>query len=46
MESIIIYGVGNTGKNAYKILKGIYNVLFFVDKDSAKWGSEYKGIKI
>ena len=31
MESIIIYGVGNTGKNAYAMLKDIYNILFFID---------------
>lgn len=44
-EKIIIYGFGNTGKNAYQCLKDVYDVLFFIDKDSSKWG-EYDGIKV
>lgn len=38
MESIIIYGAGNTGKKAYNYLKDYYNCLFFVDSDKDKWG--------
>lgn len=45
-EKIIIYGFGNTGRSAYHCLKERYDVLFFVDKDSKKWGDEYDGVKV
>lgn len=45
MQKAIIYGAGTNGKNAYEVLRSSYDIIFFCDKDKAKWGTEYKGKK-
>lgn len=46
-EGVIIFGVGNCGKELEAILR-VCNVtiLFFVDNDEKKWGLEKDGVKI
>lgn len=47
MEKVIIYGAGNVGEQAYKCLKGTYDILFFVDKDGNKQGGKrYMGLDV
>lgn len=41
----IIYGAGKRGREELEVV-GRENVLAFVDRDSAKWGTEYCGIPI
>lgn len=44
--SAIIYGAGTGGKRAYKFYKSKYNIRYFIDSDSRKWGNKISGIKI
>ena len=45
MDELIIWGTGDWGAQAYFYYKDSYNVLFFVDSDSRKWGitNEFMG---
>jgi len=40
MQDIILFGASNLGKIAYQILSQQYNILYFCDNDSAKWGQK------
>lgn len=46
-DGIVIFGVGNCGKEIATILKKCSVLVhLFVDNDMSKWGLEYQGIKI
>lgn len=45
-QDIIIYGAGNMGKKIGYFINDWYNILFFVDSDKNKWGSEIFGKKV
>lgn len=43
---IIAFGMGEKGKNSVSVLEKDYHVLFYVDNDKNKWGTQYKGYLI
>lgn len=45
-ENVIIFGATDTGKRIYNDLKEEANILFFVDEDKKKWGTEINSIRI
>ncbi|MBY6800470.1 hypothetical protein EXM98_14155 [Clostridium botulinum] len=45
-KDIIIFGASTLGIKTYKLLKNSYNVLYYCDNDSKKWGTLLNGIKI
>lgn len=45
-ENIVIFGATDTGKRIYYDLKEDNNILFFVDEDKKRWGTEINSIPI
>lgn len=46
-DGVVIFGVGNCGKELMSILRECnVPIYFFVDNDKSKWGLEFQGIKI
>lgn len=45
-ETIILFGASTLGIKAYNNLKNIYDVIYFCDNDSNKWGSYIDEVKI
>lgn len=45
-EKVILFGASELGKEAFKLLKENYNILFFADNDIAKDGKEFCGKSI
>lgn len=45
-KDIIIFGASTLGIKAYKLLKNNYNVIYYCDNDSKKWGKLLENIEI
>lgn len=45
-SNTILFGASNLGKIAYTLLKNNYNIIYFCDNDSDKWGKSIEGIEI
>lgn len=43
---IIIFGTGKGAENVFSFLKKKNRIVFFVDNDSTKWGSIFKGYEV
>ena len=46
MEKVIIFGASDTGKRIYEDIKEEFDIIFFVDEDSKKWGNIVVGDKV
>ncbi len=46
MMEIIVFGTGEVGKNAASLLEQDFRILFFVDNDEKKWGTQFFGYEI
>ena len=46
MMEIIVFGTGEVGKNAASLLEQDFHILFFVDNDEKKWGTQFFGYEI
>ena len=46
MERAIIFGASDSGKLIYNSIKDTCEILYFVDQDSSKWGSEIFGYMV
>lgn len=45
-KDIAIFGASALGRKVYKLLRNNYNIIYYCDNDSKKWGSVLNGIKI
>ncbi|MBR5407083.1 MAG: class I SAM-dependent methyltransferase [Lachnospiraceae bacterium] len=45
-KRVVIFGAGGTGQRVYNSIKNEMDVVFFVDNDEKKWGSDYDGVEI
>lgn len=45
-KDIVIFGASTLGIEAYKLLKNNYNIIYYCDNDSQKWGGSLNGIEI
>ncbi|EJE7233280.1 DEAD/DEAH box helicase [Clostridium sporogenes] len=45
-KNAIIFGAGSFGEKVYKVLKDTFNIIYFCDNDSSKWGSKFCGISV
>ena len=46
MQSIIVFGIGQGGKNALPFLKREKNILFFTDNNEGKWGTNFQNYSV
>lgn len=46
MKDILVFGTGEAGKEAVRLLERRHHILFAVDNDSTKWGSFFEGYAI
>lgn len=46
MEKIVLFGTGSSGEKAYNRMKNQYEILYFCDNNSEKWGSFFCGLEI
>lgn len=45
-EKVIIFGTGSTGQRIYEEVKGLKEVIGFLDNDHRKWGEQYCGLPV
>ncbi|MCI9166587.1 MAG: hypothetical protein HFH01_00080 [Dorea sp.] len=46
MCNLIVFGIGKAGKVIIRQLKNKYNILFVVDNDKDKWGTQFEGYMV
>lgn len=46
VKDILVFGTGEAGKEAVRLLEKKHHILFAVDNDRAKWGSLFEGYAI
>lgn len=46
VKNIVLFGASKLGMLAYHILKDSYNILYYCDNDSEKWGKRVSGVEV
>ena len=46
MKDILVFGTGEAGKEAVRLLERRHHILFAVDNDSTKWGRDRKSTRL
>lgn len=46
MWNLVVFGIGKVGKSIIQQLKSKYNILFVVDNDKNKWGTQFEGYMV
>ena len=44
VKDILVFGTGEAGKEAVRLLERRHHILFAVDNDSTKWGRDRKSV--
>lgn len=45
-ERVVLYGLGNAGKNMLSYLRENFDILFWVDGNQSLWGTKYEDISV
>jgi len=46
MEKVVLFGASKLGEESYTILSGRYEIVYYCDNDSNKWGKFLNGTKV